>query len=452
MNQGESGRTPSSARQNRRKFLRTVAVSTALASLGAFGARAQAQQRKKLVLVGHQVHQTVAKGAGGKGKDLIAAFEQSHDVDVTYHTYPNPETHEKLFRIGPLSRTEEDVFHVLDPWAIPVLTKFFVPLDPYLQSKPIAGWPEDWPKPMVKLGTLEGKVYLMPVRAGCWGLWYNRRIFKERGIAAPPKTAEEIYDIAKACTFTRPDGEKIYGWSSRATIGDLYEPLVITVRMWGGDNADLITPNFKIALTEPPVLQAVELWQRMFKDGIMPPDMFTYSYAQNVKMFQEGRVALTVEPTNYWPTFNDSKASKIAGDAVPGVLPISKALRHPRGFSSGTLFLWFQGILRGSQRKDLAWEYIRHLATRESHREMAKSGNPPPRLSVLSDPEYIKSDPGGDITIKQIAVARTPLPPFPKVSQAVDIIGEHVQNVVVRGGSVKDEMAKATERIKPLLP
>ena len=356
MRQGESAGTPSSRRGlDRRGFLQGVAASTALSSLGALTTRAEAQQRKKLVLVGHRVHQTVAKGAEGKGKDLIAAFQQTQDAEVTYHTYPNPETHEKLFRIGPLGRTEEDIFHVLDPWATPVLTKFFVPLDSYLQSKPIGGWPDDWPKPMVRLATLEGKVYLIPIRAGCWGLWYNRRILKERGVDSPPKTAEEIYDVAKACTFTRPDGEKVYGWSSRATIGDLYEPLVILVRMWGGDNADLITPDYRIVLTEPPLLQALELWQRMVKDGLVPPDMFTYSYAQNVKMFQEGRVALTAEPTNYWPTFNDPKTSKIAGDAVPAVLPISKALQHARGYSIGTLFLWFQGILRGSQRKDLAW-------------------------------------------------------------------------------------------------
>jgi len=453
MRKSRSKRRDSIGKVNRREFLKKMAISAgAISCFSSLNLTAESKERKKLVLVGHRVHQAVAIGAEGKGKNLIALFEQKYNTDIIYHTYPPAEVHEKLFRIGPLTRTEEDIFHVLQSRTIPVLTKFLVPLDPYLKNKAIEGWPEDWPKPMVESAIIEGKVYLIPVRAGCWGLWYNRRIFKERGETFPLKSADELYDTAKACTFVRPDGEKVYGWSMRGVKGELFEPLVAIARMFGGDHTHLITPDFKVTLTEPPVLEAVSILQKMFKEGVMPPDMFTYSYAENVKMFQEGRVALTLEPTNYWPTFNDPKASKIAGEAISGLMPISKKLKHIRDFSNGAMFLWFQGILRGSQRKDLAWDYIRHLATKESHLEMAKSGNPPPRLSVLANPEYIKIDPAAEITLKQIAVAKPPMPAFPNVQHALDIIGENVQNVVVHGKSVEDEMKRATEKIRPLLP
>jgi len=437
---------------NRREFLKKVGISAAaISTLSSLNFTAECKERKKLILIGHRVHQTVAGGGEGKGKNLIKLFEQKYDTDIIYHTYTPSEVREKIFRIGPLSRTEEDIFHIQPFWAIPVLTKFLEPLDSYLKNKPIEGWPEDWPKPMIESAILEGKIYMIPVRAGCFGMWYNRRVFNERGVGFPLKTAEELYDTAKACTFERPDGEKIYGWSMRTTIGELFEPLVGMIRMWG-ENAHLITPDFKVTLTDPPVLQTVSLLQKMFNEGIIPPDMSTYSYAENIKMFQQGRVAMTIEAMNYWPTFNDPKASKIAGEAIPGLMPISKNLKHIRDFSTSFMFLWYLGILRGSQRKDLAWEYIRHLSTRESHLEMAKSGNPPPRLSVLGDPEYIKIDPGAKITKKQIEVALQSIPAFPNVSRALDIIGEHVHEVVFHGKSPEDEMKKATEKIKPLLP
>lgn len=436
---------------NRREFIKKAGLSAAaLCCFGPLSSFALAEEKKKLVLIGHRVHMAVASGGEGKGIDLIKMFEEKHNCEVIYHTYSNPETHEKLFRLGPLKKTDEDIFHILQPWATPVLTKFLEPLGGYLKSKPIDGWPEDWAAPMVKSATIDGQVYMIPIRAGCWCLWYNQEILKSRGFDAPPKTPEELYEMAKACTWERSDGTKVYGWSSRADLGSIYETLIVFARMIGGDDTDFITPDFKLEVTSPPIIKALETWQKMFKEGIMPPDMFTYSYAQNVKMFQEGRTAMIIEPSNYWPTFNNPQASKISGNARAALLPLTKGLIKNRDYSNGATFVWFQGILRGSQRKDLAWEYIRFLASKKSALEMAKSGNSPARLSVLSDPEY--TDPAAEITAKELAVAREPMPAFPKVSEAIDIIGEHCQNVCVQGKPAEDEMKKAAERIKPLLP
>lgn len=415
------------------------------------GFSAIGQGREQLIVIGHRVHQAVATGEEGKGRNLIKAFEKKHNVDVIYQTYPVPKIHEKFYRLGPLKSCVEDIIHLNQVLHMKdKMISFLESLDPYLETKPIDGFPEEWAPSMVEAGMAEESHYLIPIRAGNWALWYNKKIFDERGIASPPKTAEEFYEIAKKITFERPTGEKVFGWTCRGVMGHAADMLTIMARIWGGD---LITSDFKVTINEAPVIEALKLLRRMYQEGIMPPDWPTFAYAENTRIFMEGRAAMGLFASNYHSTFNDLATSKIAGNAVSTLLPLSRELvTSERDFSVGAAWYWSQGILKGSQRKDLAWEYLRFLASSESHLNMAWSGNPPPRIDVLQHPEYSKMNPGAWIDVKVAPYTRPSLPVFPNLTQVIDIVGEHMHNVIVYGKSPQEEMDKAAEKIKPLLP
>lgn len=410
-----------------------------------------AQGKEQLIIIGHRVHKAIAGGKEGGGRNLIKDFEEKHNVEIIYQTYPNPKVHEKLVRLGPLTTCAEDIFYVLDAWMVKEeIAQFLEPLDSYLNAKPIEGFPQNWAPSMVEAGTVEGSRYLVPIRAGNWALWYNKKVFDERGIAGPPKTPEELYETAQKITYTRPTGEKIFGWCSRGTIGAVFEIMAMMVRMWEGE---VITPDFKVTINEAPAIKTLQLLRRMFKEGIMPPDWPRFEYAENVKTWQEGRVAMGLVPSNYYFTLNDPEKSKIAGNAVPALIPLAREFwTDKRDFAIGSSWFWSQGILKGSQEKDLAWEYIRFLASRESHFSMARSGNPTPRVDLLRDSEYLAINPGAAIEAKVAPFTRGPIPAFPKMAEAEDVIGEHVHNVVVLGKSPQDEMDKAAEKIRALLP
>jgi multiple sugar transport system substrate-binding protein len=298
-------------------------------------------------------------------------------------------------------------------------------------------------------------------------MWYNKKIFAERGVSGPPKTAEEFYDIAKKLTHTSASGAKVFGWSCRGDLGHAGQMLSIMARMWDGD---VITPDFKITVNEAPVINALKLMRRMYAEGIMPPDWHTYGYAGSIKIFREGNVGMVLEESNYWPTFNDPEGmvleasnywptfndpekSKIAGNAVVAPYPYSaKLATSKRDFSAGSSWFWAQGILKGSEDKDLAYEFIRHLASQDSAMNMALSGNPPARIDVLSDPKYLDINPGAKIDAMVAPYTKTWIPAFPKNKAVGDIVSEHVHNVVVQGKDPQQEMDEAAKRLTPLLP
>jgi ABC-type glycerol-3-phosphate transport system substrate-binding protein len=51
----------------------------------------------------------------------------------------------------------------------------------------------------------KGKQYYLPLHSGCVALYWNTEIFKNAGIAGPPKTWDEYVEIAKKVTNPRED-------------------------------------------------------------------------------------------------------------------------------------------------------------------------------------------------------------------------------------------------------
>jgi multiple sugar transport system substrate-binding protein len=52
----------------------------------------------------------------------------------------------------------------------------------------------------------KGKRCAMPVLADAYGIFYNKQLFAEAGIAGPPKTLDELAEDAKKLTKRGPDG------------------------------------------------------------------------------------------------------------------------------------------------------------------------------------------------------------------------------------------------------
>jgi len=411
------------------------------------------QAKKQLIIIGHQVHRkaATAEEAGALGRNLVEEFEKKYNVEVIYQTYPNPKTQEKLNRLGPLSSCEEDIIHVLNSWAVPRIANFLEPLDSYLESKPIEDFPEDYPPSMVQIGTINGSIYTIPTRVCYSGIfWCNTKILEERGIAVPSElNAEDFYEIAQKCTFERPTGEKVFGYSFRGSVGSLYEVLCHWSRYFGGD---LITPDLKCVINQPPAVKALEWLQKMYQEGIVPPDAITYDYAEEIKMMQENRVVFFNGNTSYGRTFNDPEKSKIAGHAVMIRKVLPEELQARGQHLAGLTSIWGWGILKGSDNKDLAWDYLRFMCSKDSVLSMGLSGTTPARISVLKDPRYLKNNPAATMEAMVAPYVAPVFPAFQNANEVIDLIGEYAQNVIVYGQSAQEEMDKAAEEIEALLP
>ena len=418
--------------------------------LGLFSGIVTAEEKEKVIIVSPVWAENNMTGAGmGTGRNLLEELSLKHNIEVEFHlsTGSMQEVQEILFRIGSLPKTEEDMFYVLQSFADERIINFLTPLDKYLKEKPLEGFPEEYSEDMLNIYRKNGSLYAIPIRGGVWNLWYNKRIFEERGIKEPPRTPEEIYEIAKQCTYTKENGEKVYGFAPRGVRWSLHEQLAIGARMFGGD---LITPDYKITINQPPVIKVLELYQKMYQEGIMPPNWNSLASSDSDQYLREGRAAMSLASANYNWRYNDPKVSKEAGNIVPDLIPLAKNLwSDEKTFSDSISFTWAIAILKGSTQKDTAWDVIRYLTLKDSSIEMAKNENAPVMISVLR--WQAEEDPGAQIATKVFKYARSALPALENSNQIIDLIGEHMENVILLGKSAQAEMDLAAKEIEKLM-
>ena len=437
-------------------YSKTILLSIACALLLCVSTMVIGQDKRELIVISHRVHKqsATAEEAGAMGINLIDKFEQEHpNVKVIYETYPTPRIQEKFHRLGPLSDCKEDLIHIVGSWSVPrKMEAFLTPIDSYQETEPLAGFPDDYPKGLAEIGRVKGSTYTIPVRV-CYGgvHWANTKIYEERGIEYNPDlTAQNLADIAQKCTYTRPSGEKVFGYVWRGTVGYLFESIERFTKWYGGK---MITSDLQCVINEPSAVKGVKLLQKLYEEGVAPPNVHTFDYAEETKMFMESRVAIGNGNTSYGNTYNDPSKSKIAGYAVMVKRALPQELQEKgKGPYVGMTTSWSIGILKGSDNKDLAWEYLRLLCSKEGALSMGLSGTTPARMSVLNSPQYRQNNPAAAVEAQVAPYCERIFPAFEGSTEVQDLIGTYGQEILYRGAPVQETLDELAKEIKKFLP
>jgi multiple sugar transport system substrate-binding protein len=423
---------------DRRSFL----IGTAALGALSFPARAQAPGGP-LQVFAHRVHKTVA--VSEQGGDVTAAWTQRTSVPVEWTTFDTGPLQERLFREASLNETSVDVGFVLNTQAVPRTTALFEPLGPFMARDPIEDLPDVFPG-LVSGMTVQGNVLAVPFRHASSGLHWNSEILAERGFSGPPKTMEELVEIAKACTYRRADGTPCVGL---AIPGLTYPNVIDIARAWDGD---FITPDFKVVADQPGMMNAIRLLRDLFQAGALPRNLTALSTEDVATWMQQGRSAMALQSLGRNRIFNDPQKSRFPGKIMAGAVPIAAPLRDRFAVAPAKVEFWGLAIPRNAKRKELSWSFIKALLAKDATLKMALNGNGPVRASTYDDPKFRASVPYADAERDVLKVARVPLPAFDEAARAGDIFKEEAEAAVLGMKTPEAAMAAVVQRVKPLLP
>jgi len=167
------------------------------------------------------------------------------------------------------------------------------PIDSYLTAEDKA----DIYPTMISAVSLNGKAYAWPLWVPPVGMYLNLDIFQERGVT-PPKsgwTYDQFVAIAKQLTFTRTNGDKVYGYS-----GGIDPGLVNTWPFIIGDGALPLSSDSKqytwnTAQGISGLKKLVDLAQ---VHKVTPPDFGSQSVADLASAFKDKKLlAMYSEPS-----------------------------------------------------------------------------------------------------------------------------------------------------------
>jgi multiple sugar transport system substrate-binding protein len=423
--------------------LAIAGAAQAFAEGGTERAAAPKAEPAVLEIISHAVHKSVA--TTGTGGDIVADLVKKGGLvkGANWNTLEIGPLHDRLFREASLPSTDVAVAYILNTYALPRVANLLEPLDEYMKKAPIEGFKENFGSGMINTLTFNGKLYGVPMRAASHAFGYNADIFKERGVAAPPRTPEELYEIAKKCTFKRADGTQVYGWIEQSHY--YYTGVASAARMWDGD---FITSDFKVVCNEQPMVNALTMLTRFYKEGILPQNLPSTQHAEKQRMIEQGTCAMTFDVVGKIWSWRKNAIYKNLEVTISPMAPETRA-KYGDYPPVNTEF-WSFAIPKNSKYKEQGWELIRELSSAEGALRMAQNGNGPTRESVFKDPKYAQLIPYADVAMKISRNARVPIRAFDKAPQAMELIDSYIEKALFAQMSPQASMDELAKKLKEL--
>ena len=141
----------------------------------------------------------------------------------------------------------------------------------------------------------DGQVYAIPDQTRFMRLYYNKEVFEKAGLDpnAPPKTLEELYDMAKA--ITEAGNGEYYGFGMPIKSGSTWERNIDNISILCGLTGlyafDYTTGRFDFAKEKP----VIEFFAKMYSEGIMIPGCESIDIEVARAYFISGKIAMYLD-------------------------------------------------------------------------------------------------------------------------------------------------------------
>lgn len=243
-----------------------------------------------------------------------------------------------------------------------------------------------------------GKQLAIPYNNDFRIMIYNAAHLKTAGIAAAPKTPDELLAAARAIKAAGISDHPI-GLPLSATEGSATAWYLLT-KAFGGD---LFDADFKPLFTSPDSAgyKAMEFEVNALKEGLISPAATGLKDVDIQELFKSGKISFDVAGwAGIISVYSDKSKSEVAGDAHLALM--ISTIGKPRSFGLPEAV----GIPSNATNVAAAAQFIDWIQKPETQIGAFKSlGNLPPRLSVLKQLNEAGELIDGDVLLEQAANA-----------------------------------------------
>jgi ABC-type glycerol-3-phosphate transport system substrate-binding protein len=284
-----------------------------------------------------------------------------------------------------------------------------------------------------KFAIVDGHWYIVPYLAEAMVYFYRKDIFAKEGVK-PPKTIDEMYQIAKKLTKNGMYGIAYPGGPGEGACS------FWSYFLWSYGGT-YFNEKWVPQLNTPQAINAAKMFAKILKE-CAPPGVSTWQNEETVAAFCSGKVASMIQWPGFWPQISDKTKSKVwdkvAVAPVPAG-PIGKAV--PR-FGSWGLAI----TTNGKAKKSYAEKFIKKFTDENGLKEIAKvTSTASKKINSMSYFRKINPPLGPSADTLEYAQER---PPIPEAQQYIEIVGNGI-NAIVAGADAKktldDVQRKVTE-------
>jgi ABC-type glycerol-3-phosphate transport system substrate-binding protein len=217
----------------------------------------------------------------------------------------------------------------------------------------------NWPTGAVDGASVDGTSYGYPNEINAYALNYNKRLFEEAGIEAPPATWDELVDAAQKLTVK--DGDHIVqqglGLINSWPAGVVH-PFYSMVASDGGDIVDGTTPTMDAGATA----DTLAFYESLVDEyGVTAPEMGTAdanTAGPFMDNFTSGNTAMIIM-ANWWQGALQAAMGDDFADVATAPIPVG-----PNGEGSRPVsYEWLTTVngLATPEQQDAAWRFLQYL-------------------------------------------------------------------------------------------
>jgi len=284
---------------------------------------------------------------------------------------------------------------------------------------------EKFNKIAIEANKYGGKLYGMPISTTICTLFYNKDMLKSAGYSEPPKTMEELYEMAVKMTKTDADGEITYmGFPIFPVAGYPLEGTYAFGGRYISDDGKTLTPD------NPGTIKALEMNLKFRKQfGLEKVNKYVASantnrYTPQDDFFQ-GKQGFRID--GFWVC---TMIEQNNPSLNYGIAPIPGSKDKPDAYGSSRLETGSLMIPATAKEKDGAWDVIKYYTTGEGIKTLDMGiGSVPAYIDLFEDPD-MQAKKGFKEFINQLEMNKAvPFPSFPDELKYQSMINEHCDYV-----------------------
>ncbi|MEU6171524.1 sugar ABC transporter substrate-binding protein [Streptantibioticus parmotrematis] len=285
----------------------------------------------------------------------------------------------------------------------------------------------------------------VPLYSLSYALYYNKKLFQQAGISAPPTTWDQLVADGKKLT-----GDGHYGLAEEGS--SLAENAHHAFVLGEQHGADFFDSSGKPQFTTPQAVAAVKQYiDFMAADHIVAPGDAEYSANQSVTDFATGKAAMLL-----WQAAGSSLKAHGMDASAYGVAPVPFQTANPTGTAKTDSMVAGinMAVFANTHNRSGALKFVNFMTSVPEQQILNSAyGSVPPVTAAQSDAAFSAPE---QQTLRQVlANSAAPMPQVPNESQFETLVGTAMKDLFadaaagkpVTDATVKAELAKAQQQM-----
>lgn len=371
-------------------------------------------------------------------------FEQQTGIRVNLEVVPWSDLLNRLLAAA-TSGQGPDVVNIGNTWSASLqATGAFVPFDDDTM-KAVGGKDRFVPAALAAAGAPGQPPTAVPLYSLAYALYYNKKMFADAGIAAPPTTWEELVTVGKKLTNGTQWGLAVEG----ANISENSHHAFTFSQQWGGEWFDAAgRPTFDTPQNVAAVKRYIDL---MAVDKIVNPSNAEYAQNQSVADFANRKAAMLL-----WQAAGSALKAQGMAPEEYGVAPVPFPGSAPGGGKRVNSMVAGINIavFKHTDNRDAALRFVQFMTSDAEQVTLNKAyGSLPSVTTVAGDAAFQAEE--QKVLAGVLAQTAAPLPQVPKESQFETLVGTAMKELFadaasgkpITDQSVKDKLSQAQQQM-----